>query len=376
VTERGLAQGRGIARWLRLLPALLVLCGAVLDWLTPPDLSAAPFYSAAPMVAAPLLSLPATALTGVVACAADAGINAHYGALTASSGQTEVITIATVAAIAVIINRLLQRSDLRLQSVRGVAIAVQRALLPQPPARIGSLGIAARYEAAQADAQLGGDLYAVQDTPFGLRCVVGDVRGKGLGAIEAVAIMLGAFREAADEESTIAGVTARLERAMRREGLHRATLDRVEAFITAVVTEIPPDRSEVRLVNRGHPQPLLLHPDGEVRAVSPSETAVPIGMETLLPAENRIDTVPFPVSATLLLHTDGVSEARDRSGRFYDPLTALRGRVFVDPEHLLDAVLADVDRHTGGGHADDLAMLAVTRTPAVDSQPGPVADTW
>jgi serine phosphatase RsbU (regulator of sigma subunit) len=369
INERGLAGGRGTVRRLRLLPAFLVLCGIILDWLSPPDLSAAPFYSAAPMVAAPLLSLPATALTGLAACASDAVINAHYGALTATSGQTEVITIATVSAIAVLINRLLQRSDLRLQSVRSVALAVQRAVLPQPPARIGSLNVAARYEAAQADAQLGGDLYAVQDTRFGLRCIVGDVRGKGLGAIEAVAIVLGAFREAAEEEPTISQVTARLERAMEREGLRRASMDQFEGFTTTVLAEIPPDGSEVRLVNRGHPQPLLLLPDGSVTGVMPTETAVPLGMESLLPAANRIDVLPFPVAATLLLHTDGVTEARDGAGAFYDPLTALAGRSFLGPEELLDAILSDVEHHTGGGHTDDLAMLAITRAPAVEPVP-------
>lgn len=369
LSERGLVGVRG-ARRLRLLPALLVACGVVLDWLTPPDLSAAPFYSAAPMVAATLLSLPATILTGLCSCAADAGINARYGALTASSGQTEVITIATVAGIAVVINRLLNRSDLRLQSVRSVAVAVQRAVLPQPADRIGSLDIAARYEAAQADAQLGGDLYAVQDTRYGMRCVIGDVRGKGLDAIEAVAVVLGAFREAAEQEPTIAAVAGRLERAMEREGPRRAGLDQFEGFTTAVLVEIPPDASEVRVVNRGHPQPLLLYPDGTVAGVAPSETAVPLGMESLLPAGNHIDTVPFPVSATLLLHTDGVSEARDRAGAFYDPVVKLTGRTFSGPDALLDQILSDVTRHTGGGHADDLAMLAITRAPVTDPVTG------
>ncbi len=361
--EQGMAGGRLSVRRLRMLPAFLLLCGLVLDWLTPPDLSAAPFYSAAPMVAATLLSWRATVLTGLLACAADTVLNAYYGQLGESSGQTEVITIATVSGIAVVINRLLQRSDLRLQSVRGVALAVQRAVLPQPSRRISSFDVAVRYEAAQADAQIGGDLYAIQDTAFGVRCIVGDVRGKGLGAVEAVAVTLGAFREAAEQEPTIRQVTARLERAMEREGLRRATLDQFEGFTTAVLAEIPSDGSEIRTVNRGHPPPLLLLPDGTVRALHPSEAAVPLGMESLAAPANLIDTVPFPPGATLLLHTDGVSEARDRAGAFYDPLARLTGRAFDSPEALLDALLADVDRHTGGGHSDDMAMLAITRAP-------------
>ncbi len=367
--RRGASGVRTGPRALRVLPALLLAFGAVLDWFTPPDLSAAPFYSAAPMVAATLLSLRATVTTGLVACLADLLINLRYDELAKSGGQTEVITIATVSGLAVLVNRLLQRTDLRLQSVRGVALAVQRAVLPQPPGRIGSLDVAARYEAAQADAQLGGDLYAVQDTSFGLRCIVGDVRGKGLGAIEAVAVVLGAFREAAEQEETLTGVTARVERAVEREGLRRASLDQFEGFTTAVLAEVPPDGSRVRVVNRGHPLPLLLSPDGSVLPVRSAETAVPLGMESLLPPRNAADSVPFPCGATLLLHTDGLTEARDRGGRFYDPVAALTGRGFGGPDDLLDGLLADVDRHTGGAQADDLAMVAVTRAP-VSVPPG------
>ncbi|MDI5961786.1 PP2C family protein-serine/threonine phosphatase [Streptomyces sp. SL13] len=355
--------GRAGNRRLRALPAVLLVCGLVLDLFTPPDLSAAPFYSAAPMVASTLLTLRATVLTGVLACAADVLVDARYGTLSGGGGQTEVVTIATVSGIAVLINRLLKRTDLRLESVRGIALAVQRAVLPQPPGRIGSTDVAARYEAAQSDARLGGDLYAVQDTAYGLRCIVGDVRGKGLGAVEAVAVVLGAFREAAELEPTLGGVTGRVERALDREGLRRASLDRFEGFTTAVLAEIPPGGGEVRVINRGHPLPLLLMPDGTVRQVTPGETAVPLGMESLLPPRNTADHVPFPDGTTLLLHTDGLTEARDRAGVFFEPVAAMSGRVFAGPEDLLDALLADVDRHTGGARDDDLAMIALTRRP-------------
>lgn len=359
--DRGPAgvQLRAGAGWLRLLPAFLVACGLVLDWFTPPELSAAPFYSAAPMAAATLLSMRATVLTGVCACVADALMGWHFGQLGQHAGLTEIVTIATVSGLAVVVNHLLQRSDLRLRSVRSVAVAVQLAVLPPPPSRIGRFEVAARYEAAQADAQLGGDLYAVQDTAYGLRCVVGDVRGKGMGAVEAVAVVLGAFREAAELEPTIARVTERLERAMEREGLRRASLDRFEGFTTAVLVELPPDGSEARFVNRGHPLPLMLRGDGVVEGVEPPEFAVPLGIESLHPERNRIAVVPFPPDATLLVHTDGVTEARDRAGVFYDPVTALAARVFDGPEALLDAVLADVDAHTRGVPSDDIAMLAI-----------------
>ena len=67
-----------------------------------------------------------------------------------------------------------------------MAAVAQRAVLPTPPARLGDLHIDARYVPAESEALIGGDLYVVQSTPYGIRVMVGDVRGKGLGAVSAV----------------------------------------------------------------------------------------------------------------------------------------------------------------------------------------------
>ncbi|MFG2841555.1 serine/threonine-protein phosphatase, partial [Kitasatospora sp. NPDC048296] len=74
----------------------------------------------------------------------------------------------------------------------------QRAVLPEPPRNIGPLTVAAGYTAAQAEARIGGDFFAVQETPFGVRMIIGDVRGKGLAAVAAVSIAIGAFRQEAE----------------------------------------------------------------------------------------------------------------------------------------------------------------------------------
>ncbi|MGV9252107.1 PP2C family protein-serine/threonine phosphatase [Streptomyces sp. NPDC003697] len=345
-----------------LLPALLLAVGAVFDWLAPTDVTAAPLLTAAPLVAAPLLSRRATALTG--AAAVGVVLTAHLGtsAVWRVGAFTELVTVATVAVLAVLINLLVRRGHERLASAREIAEAAQRAVLPEPAGRIGGLDVAACYEAAQADAFIGGDLYAVQETPFGVRLVVGDVRGKGMGAVAAVAVVLGAFREAAEQEATLEGVAGRLERALAREGARGGGLDTGEDFTTAVLAEIPHDRAMVRIVNRGHPPPLLLHADGTVRPLLADEPALPLGLEDLGSRPCRAEETRFPAGATLLLHTDGLSEARDERGRFYDPEQRLAGRVFRDPDALLATLAAEVRRHTGDGLADDMALLAVRRS--------------
>ncbi|MEU5185731.1 PP2C family protein-serine/threonine phosphatase [Streptomyces klenkii] len=361
-TERT-TVGRWCLRHLQWMPAFLLVGGAALDYNTPPHFSAEAFYTAAPMSAAALLSLRATILAALGACAADTALLIHFGFLGDSGGRSELATVATVSAFAIVVNRLMYYSDVRLQSARRVALAVQRAVLPQPPASIGPLRIAVRYQSAVREAQIGGDLYGVQDTPYGVRCLVGDVRGKGMDAVKAVDVAVGVFREAADDEPAITAIAARLERALRREADRRAGVERTEGFVTSVLAGIPHSGDELQLLNRGHPAPLLLH-GGRARYAEPSEPALPLALADLADlggVEGRTDTVPFPPGATLLLYTDGLTEARDRAGVFYDPGARLSGQEFSGPDALLDALLADVGRHTGGCITDDLVLLAITR---------------
>jgi serine phosphatase RsbU (regulator of sigma subunit) len=117
----------------------------------------------------------------------------------------------------------------------------------------------------------------------------------------------------------------------------------------------------VRIVNRGHPPPLLLYADGTLDALAAREAALPLGMGELGVWPDRAEEAAFPGGATLLLYTDGVTEARDARGVFYDPEARLAGRAFRHPADLLDALAEDVRRHSGGGMADDMALLAVRR---------------
>jgi len=347
--------------FVRMLPGLLLVVGAFYDYLTPSQFSAAPLFTAAPLVAAPLYSRRGTVLTGVASVLVVLAIHVRLGILLDVDAVTELVTVATVAVLAVLINLLVRRSSEQLASQREIAEAAQRAVLPRPAGRIGGFDIAVRYEAAQADAFIGGDLYAVQDSPYGVRLVVGDVRGKGMGAVAAVAVVIGAFREAAEQEATLEAVAQRLERALAREGTRRDTVDAFEGFTTAVLAELPHGDGIVRIVNRGHPPPLLLRADGTVDALPAREPALPLGMGELGTWPDRAEEHGFPGRATLLLYTDGLSEARDGQGRFYDPRARLAGRTFAEPGALLSGLAAEVRRHSGGFLTDDMALLAVRR---------------
>jgi serine phosphatase RsbU (regulator of sigma subunit) len=347
--------------FVRVLPMLLLVAGAFYDYLTPTQFSAAPLFTATPLVAAPLYSRRGTVLTGVATVLVVLAVHLQLGIVLEADAVTETVTVITVAVLAVLINLLVRRSSEQLASQREIAEAAQRAVLPGPPGRIGGFDIAVRYEAAQEDAFIGGDLYAVQDSPHGVRLIVGDVRGKGMGAVAAVVIVIGAFREAAEQETTLEAVAQRLERALEREAARRDSVDILEGFATVVLAELPHGDGIVRIVNRGHPPPLLLHGDGTVDELPARSPALPLGMGDLGTWPDLAEEHRFPGGATLLLYTDGLSEARDGRGRFYDPEARLTGRAVPEPGALLAALAGEARRHSGGFLTDDMVLLALRR---------------
>ncbi|MEU9702862.1 PP2C family protein-serine/threonine phosphatase [Streptomyces sp. NPDC047981] len=351
-------------RLVRVLPFVLLGLGVAFQLATPKELTGTPLFVSAPLIAAPLFTAWATALFGVFGLVAIVLLHASMPTMGGSGANlgllTEAATIVFVTAIAVLLHRVVRRSRERLATARGVAEAAQRAVLPTPPSRVDGLRLGVRYEAAQEDTLIGGDLYAASACPHGVRLLIGDVRGKGLGAIETVSVLLGAFWEAVDREPELCAVMESLERALTREGARRSGIDDLEGFATCVLVEIPPGHEVVRVVNHGHPEPLLLT-GGGVTGLTPREFALPLGLGGADSGPAAADVWRFPPEATLLLYTDGLSEARDAAGAMYEPAERLRGRSFSSPDRLLAALVSDVRRHADGGASDDMALLAVQR---------------
>ncbi|MFF6778127.1 PP2C family protein-serine/threonine phosphatase [Streptomyces sp. NPDC012637] len=268
--------------------------------------------------------------------------------------------------------------------VRAVAEATQQVLLRPPPARLDGLAVAAGQLSASRGAVVGGDLYEAVATPYGVRIVIGDVRGHGLAALGAVVALLGSFREAAHDEAELAGVLRRLERALGRHLCERAREEHparggrapehpaAEEFVTLLLLEIRPD-GLVEVLDCGHPGPYRIG-GRRVEPVPVGEPLPPLGAFPL-PAE----LVPYPATRllpgeTLVLHTDGAEEARDHRGRFFPLPAVLAGAAREAPAVLVRRVHAALLRHTGGRLADDVALLVVrndrVRVPAQPAEPG------
>lgn len=231
-----------------------------------------------------------------------------------------------------------------------------------------------RYLTADADAEIGGDLFAVVRTGRNRsRVVIGDVRGKGLAAIGEAFVVLGAFREGARHCENLPTLVRSMEDSVDADAEDAGDIeqDPGEHFVTALVLELHDTSGQVTMINCGHPPPLLLR-DGRVTVLHSSAPAPPLGLAGLYVPGLRGDAFAFTDGDTLLLYTEGVIEARSPQGVFY-PL-AERAAAFppAGPEELLRLLLQDMTAHTGGRLSDDVAVLAIeqirapARTAAVD----------
>jgi serine phosphatase RsbU (regulator of sigma subunit) len=256
--------------------------------------------------------------------------------------------------------------------VASVAEAAQRALLSPLPEQLGPLSLGVVYLAAAAEARVGGDLYEVTSTEnFGIRLIIGDVRGKGLGAVEVAADIIGRFREVAHGVGTLNELAHRLDAGLsRRWGPY-------EEFVTALLAEIDTDRGTLTILNCGHPPPLLVSAaDGAVTALEVRAPAPPLGLIALGTDAGAKQVYAFKPSDQLLLYTDGVTEARDASREFYpldervkalapqaQPRPGRPGRSRAAAPTLLDLVRDDLLSYVGAPPDDDAALLLV-RAPA------------
>ncbi len=192
--------------------------------------------------------------------------------------------------------------------------------------------------------------------------LIGDVRGKGLAAVGEAAALMGAFQEAAHQHATLPALASALDRSACRylTQFPGADDEAEEHFITALLLEIPDHGSVARLTHCGHPPPLLIS-RGKVTSV-PSFPAPPLGLCALEQGVRTSHTFTFEAGDTLLLHTDGLVEARDSSGAFYPLQERLARWTKYGPEALVERVQRDLLAHTGGALLDDAAILAVRRT--------------
>ncbi|MFF6996467.1 PP2C family protein-serine/threonine phosphatase [Streptomyces sp. NPDC008313] len=355
--EGGWLRGAPAPRWMRGLPVALLVGVCAVELASPEPLDIGFLLGAIPSLAVLSYGPVATAAFGcvVVALLSLPVLRLDH------PGNVDLLTVVFVALLSVLVTLVRSRRDAQLVTVRSVAEAVQLAVLPPLPERVGVVRCAGLYRAAQRGTLVGGDFFEVRDGPHGVRALMGDVQGHGLSAVGTVASLLGAFREAVLDQRDLETVAARLD---RRLVVDSAATEHAELFATAVLLEFSGDGGGVRVVSCGHPHPLLLR-GGTVVEVE-VEAGTPLGLGLLDAAAPTGRTLRLDPGDRLFLASDGVSEARDESGAFY-PLAERLAALAAEPTaSLTERVWDDLMRFCPSVD-DDVTMLVLapraTRVP-------------
>jgi PAS domain S-box-containing protein len=241
----------------------------------------------------------------------------------------------------------------RLYSERAhVARTLQRSLLPPALPRVPRVELAVRYRAAGEGNEVGGDFYDVFRAGDDWIVAVGDVSGKGAEAAAVTGLVRQTLRAATQYESTPSRVLGALNAAILRE---RSS----EEFCSVAVARLQSGDAGTRMVvsSGGHPLPLCVRSDGRVEQVGVHGTLLGV-----LPDPDLHDQeVEFAPGDTLVLYTDGVTEARTSEGMLgEDALVSMLERSANLPAA---AIASEVERAAvsvqEGRPRDDIAILVL-----------------
>jgi phosphoserine phosphatase RsbU/P len=241
-----------------------------------------------------------------------------------------------------------KRERQRLEQELSIAREIQQALVPQGLHDYPHFSITGIYRPCN---EVGGDYFDVFPLPDGrIAILIADVAGKGLGAALLTTMLQGA----------LSGMTLDVDPVKVFNHLNQFLCQRaaVGRCATMFFGLLDPDGA-FEFLRAGHPSPLLLRGD-EVSELY-STGSLPIGLlerETF--TSSRIQLEP---GDTLLLFTDGVTEAEDKDRNLFQDVRlkeAFGQHQDSSLKTLLDGISSAVENFTAGAsQADDVTLLAV-----------------
>jgi PAS domain S-box-containing protein len=235
-----------------------------------------------------------------------------------------------------------------------IARTLQRALRPADPAPVPGVDIATRHIPAGEGVEVGGDFYEIWGSrEQGLWVAIGDVTGKGPGAVDLNVLARHTIRAAAMGGDGPAGIL---------ETLNRAIIERAsdERFCTAAVCrlDLRAARPVLTAASGGHPLPLIVRGDGTVERVGTPGTLIGL-FEELTIDEQSLALEP---GETLVLYTDGVIEERRGARQFgleglVRVLESVAGRPAEEVANGIEQAVRSF--RPGGELLDDVALVVV-----------------
>lgn len=323
---------------------LIVLTGV--NFLLPPSSVPDPLFPVAPLITCAVCSARTTAGFAVAAVLLTVFSGIYNQNWDTAQQWVRLLAVVLISGAAVVIAEVRIRREHRFARVAAIAEVAQRVILPTLPKTAGSVHATAQYWSSAEDAMVGGDLYDCSLTGGHVCFLIGDMRGKGLGAIEQAARVIRAFRQAAAHYSDLDEVARDMDSYLR-------PFFGEEDFVTALIVDVTrPNRLTVTCC--GHPPPLLVRADGTAELLN-----IPPGLPLGLGGSHDSFTLTWGTGDRLLLYTDGVSEARGSDGEFLSLLSLAPVIGDATLEQAMEAFLASVRDHVPGGELSDDAALVL-----------------
>jgi sigma-B regulation protein RsbU (phosphoserine phosphatase) len=240
----------------------------------------------------------------------------------------------------------------RMQQELNVGRDIQMSMLPMEFPPFPDRSEFSIHALLQPAREVGGDFYDfffVSDDEICL--VLGDVSGKGVPAALFMAVTKTMIKTRAADDLSPASIVTRVNEELSAD--NPACM-----FVTLFVAIANVRSGEIRFTNAGHNPPYILRSDRSLDCLDQRHGPIIGAVEGVA---FREDQVQIGEQDTLLLFTDGVTEAMDTAEQLYseDRLEEFLKISDNTPEKLTSDVLQAVEKFaTGAEQADDITMLA------------------
>ena len=283
-------------------------------------------------------------------------INENVGRMVLPRTHTEPIgMLVFVLCLAYAVVRAAFRAEAEFAGVQReleTARRIQLSLLPRKLPEHPGLDIAARFVPMTAVA---GDIYDVVALGSGsIGLLVADVSGHGIPAALVASMVKVAFAAEAGHADDPAAVLTGMNQALCRHLEH--------AYVTAVYAVVNTERQTLTIATAGHPPPLL-HRQGETSRME-YDHGVMLGVFPDAQYGN-LEVMPFAPGDRLLLYSDGVIEACDRGGEFFETDRVARWLSEIphgSAERFAETAFNELARWRGGAFEDDVTFVIAERT--------------
>jgi serine phosphatase RsbU (regulator of sigma subunit) len=231
-----------------------------------------------------------------------------------------------------------------------LAAEMQWSMLPPLTFTSPRLSISGMLEPCYA---IAGDTFDYAYDDDVARMALVDAMGHGFEATVMAAVVVHAFRHGRRLALTLGETHRAMDEAF---AAHFGD----DEFATAQIAELDARTGRLRWLSAGHPLPLLVR-DGRAIGALQCTPTLPIGMGGEV---SEISQVQLEPGDAVLLHTDGVTEARSAAGEFFGPerLADFVGRAAVAglvPAETVRRLIHALLDHQGGDLQDDATMLLV-----------------